>query len=70
MTKKDTRLTLRISSEVKGQLEDIAAKEGRSAAQITEAFIRLGIRQYELKGSTPLKPFLASDNRSTNPTRS
>jgi len=61
MSNKDTRLNLRISSDLKNQVEEIAAKEGRSAAQITEAFIKLGIHQYENKGSAVLQQWIARD---------
>ncbi len=57
--KKDTRLTFRIRSDVKNELESIASKEGRSVAQICEAFLRAGAEGYKKKGSKFLQKFLA-----------
>jgi hypothetical protein len=42
MTAKDTRVTFRVSSDLKKKLESVAASEGRSVAQICEAFLRSG----------------------------
>ena len=64
MGTKDTKLTLRLSSDLKNRVEEIAAKEGRSAAQITEVFIKLGIHQYEAKGSAVLQQWIARDKPS------
>jgi predicted transcriptional regulator len=63
MSTKNTRLTVRLSSELKNRVEEIAAKEGRSAAQITEVFIKLGIHQYENKGSAVLQQWISRDKR-------
>jgi predicted DNA binding CopG/RHH family protein len=63
MSNKDTRLNLRISSDLKNRVEEIAAREGRSAAQITEVFIKLGIHQYENKGSAVLQQWISRDKR-------
>ena len=56
--KKDKRLTFRIRSDVKNELESIASKEGRSVAQICEAFLRAGFKGYKKKGSKFLQNFL------------
>ena len=48
---KDTRLTFRVRSLVKKELEAIAAREGRSVAQICEAFLAVGTEGYKKKGS-------------------
>ena len=64
MSNKDSRLNLRISSDLKNRVEEIAAKEGRSAAQITEVFIKLGINQYEKKGTAVLQQWIARDKPS------
>lgn len=47
---KDTRFTFRISSELKKDLEAIAAREGRSVAQICDAFLKVGSETYMKKG--------------------
>jgi len=44
--KKDTQFTLRIPAHLKRDLQDIAKLEGRSAAQICEAFLRAGSEAY------------------------
>lgn len=49
--KKDTRLTFRVSSALKSDLEAIAAREGRSVAQVCEAFLTAGSDTYRKKGS-------------------
>jgi predicted DNA binding CopG/RHH family protein len=59
LMKKDTRFTLRIQSELKKELEIIAAREGRSVAQICEAFLKAGSENYKKKGSAFLQRFLA-----------
>jgi hypothetical protein len=56
--KKDTRFTLRIRSDLKKELETIAAREGRSVAQVCEAFLKAGSESYKKKGSDFLKRFL------------
>ena len=43
--KKDTRLTFRVNSDLKREVESIAAREGRSVARICEAFIMARIRR-------------------------
>ena len=57
--KKDTRFTLRIRSDLKKELETIAAREGRSVAQVCEAFLNAGSETYKKKGSGFLQRFLA-----------
>jgi hypothetical protein len=57
--KKDTRLTFRVHSTVKKDLEGIAAREGRSVAQICDAFLKAGSDAYKKKGSKYLQRFLS-----------
>jgi hypothetical protein len=57
--KKDTRFTLRIRSDLKKELETIAAREGRSVAQICEVFLKAGSESYRKKGAGFLQRFLA-----------
>jgi predicted transcriptional regulator len=59
MTAKDTRLTFRVASDLKKQLESIAAAEGRSVAQICEAFLRGGVAGYDKAGTRYVRQFLA-----------
>jgi antitoxin component of RelBE/YafQ-DinJ toxin-antitoxin module len=55
---KDTRLTLRVDSVLKNELEAIAAREGRSVAQVTEAFLRQGLKTYKQKGSKSIQDYI------------
>jgi hypothetical protein len=57
--KKDLRFTFRISSDLKKELETIAAREGRSVAQICDAFLKAGAETYRKKGSKHLQRFLS-----------
>jgi predicted transcriptional regulator len=51
MTAKDSRLTLRIRSELKKELENLASKESRSVAQVCEAFLQAGLIAYRREGT-------------------
>jgi hypothetical protein len=55
--KKDTRLTFRVSSDVKRNIEAIAVSEGRSAGQICEAFLKAGSETYKKRGTKFLQRF-------------
>ena len=57
--RKDTRLTFRVHSNLKKLLETIAAQEGRSVAQICDAFLRAGSETYRKKGPKYLQRFLS-----------
>jgi len=57
--KKDTRLTFRVESRLKEALQTVAAKEGRSVAQICEAFLKAGVDEFERRGSDHLRRYLA-----------
>ena len=59
MSPKDTRLTFRASSDLKKQLEVIAASEGRSVAQICDAFLQAGLVAYGKEGAKYIRRFLA-----------
>jgi hypothetical protein len=59
--KKDTQLTFRIRSDLKKELESIAAREGRSVAQVCEAFLKAGSESYKKKGSGFVQRLLAED---------
>jgi hypothetical protein len=61
--KKDSQFTLRIPSNLKIQLEEIASSEGRSTAQICEAFLRAGTDNYKKKGSKFIKGFIAQQKK-------
>ncbi len=61
--RKDTRLTFRVQSELKKTLETIAAREGRSVAQICEAFLKGGSETYRKKGPQSLQRFLSRQKR-------
>ena len=60
MKAKDTRLTLRIHSQLKNQLEAVADKEKRSVAQVCEAFLEAGLSTYKREGAKFIQRFLSS----------
>jgi hypothetical protein len=53
--KKDTRLTFRVNSNLKTEVERIAAREDLSVARICEAFLLAGSDQYKKQGSLLLQ---------------
>jgi hypothetical protein len=59
MTLKDTRLTLRVRGALKKQLEDVASSEGRSVAQICEAFLVAGLAVYQKEGTKYVRRLLS-----------
>ena len=61
--KKDTQFTFRMPSNLKRYLEAIAASEGRSVAQICEAFLRAGAAMYKKKGPQYLHRFLSRQKK-------
>lgn len=56
--KKDTRLTFRVNSSLKRDVEAIAAREGQSVARICEAFLLVGSDAYKKKGTKLLERML------------
>ena len=56
--KKDTRLTFRVSSNLKREVETIAAREEQSVARICEAFLLAGSEVYKKRGTKFLQRFL------------
>lgn len=56
--KKDAQFTLRIPTHLRRELQDIANNEGRSMAQICEAFLKAGSETYKKQGSKLLQRFL------------
>lgn len=56
--KKDSRLTFRVRSNLKKDLEEIAASEGESVARICEAFLAAGKEVYTKQGSKFLQRYL------------
>ncbi len=61
--KKDTRLSFRVRSDLKNNLESIAAREGRSVAQICEAFLKAGSETYKKSGPKYLQRFLSRQKK-------
>jgi hypothetical protein len=47
---KDSRLSFRVRSNLKKTLESIAENEGRSVAQVCEAFLTAGCESYKEEG--------------------
>jgi hypothetical protein len=61
--KKDTRLSFRVRSDLKNSLEAIAAREGRSVAQVCEAFLKAGSETYKKRGPKYLQRFLSRQKK-------
>jgi predicted transcriptional regulator len=59
MTAKDTRVTFRVHSELKKELEALASRESRSVAQICEAFLQAGLSAYKREGTKYIHRFLS-----------
>jgi predicted transcriptional regulator len=53
--KKDTRLTFRVRSDLKRELETIATRECQSVARICEAFLLAGSDAYKKEGTKLLQ---------------
>lgn len=64
--KKDTQFTFRIPADLKKELQIIAAHEGRSVAQICEAFLRSGSEGYRKEGAKLLQRFLAQRKQTSS----
>lgn len=64
--KKDTRLTFRVTSSLKKDVEAIATREGQSVARICEAFLLAGSDTYKRQGAKFLQRMLG--RLSTKPT--
>jgi hypothetical protein len=56
--RKDSRLTFRVGSDLKKEIETIANQEGRSIAQICDAFLRAASELYKKEGSKFLRRFI------------
>ena len=56
--KKNTQFTFRITADLKKELQDIAEDEGRSMAQICEAFLLAGSEGYKKDRAKFLQRFL------------
>jgi len=61
--RKDARLTFRVRSALKKSLEKIAAQEGRSVAQVCEAFLSAGATLYHEKGPRVMLRYFSSKDR-------
>jgi hypothetical protein len=61
--KKDLRFTFRIQSDLKKELEAIAAREGRSVAQICDAFLKAGSAAYKEHGSKYLQRYFSRQRK-------
>jgi predicted transcriptional regulator len=57
---KETRLTFRVRSELKENLETIAAREARSVAQVCEAILHDGVLTYQKQGSRYLQRVISN----------
>ena len=56
--KKDARLTFRVNSDLKREVEAVAVREEQSVARICEAFLLLGADAYKKRGSKLLQRLL------------
>ena len=63
--KKDTQFTFRMPADLKKDLQDVAAHEGRSMAQICDAFLRAGSESYKKEGPKFLRRFLGRQKSSS-----
>jgi hypothetical protein len=61
--KKDTQFTFRMPTDLKKELEAIAARECRSMAQICEAFLKAGSESYKKEGAKILQRFLTQQGK-------
>jgi len=61
--RKDTRLTFRVHSSLKKDLEAIADREGRSVAQVCDAFLKASSEIYIKKGPKFLQRFLSRQQK-------
>jgi hypothetical protein len=64
---KETRLTFRVRSELKKSIEAIAAKEGRSVAQVCEVILQGGVVTYQKEGSKYLQGLVVGQKIKGNP---
>jgi hypothetical protein len=60
---KDSRLTFRVATSLKKKIEELAAREGRSTAQICEAFLRSGLEHYQREGNKAFQKFFGLAGR-------
>jgi hypothetical protein len=63
--KKDSQFTFRIPSDLKLRLEEIAASEGRSVAQVCVVLLQEGIESYKKKGPTLLRRLFSSQTKNS-----
>ena len=61
--RKDTRLTFRVHSSLKKNIEAIASREGRSVAQICDAFLKVGSEIYIKQGPKFLQRLLSRQKK-------
>jgi len=61
--RKDTRLTFRVHSSLKKDLEAIADREGRSVAQVCDAFLKASSEIYMKKGPKFLQRYLSRQKK-------
>ena len=61
--RKDTRLSFRVRSDLKKKLEAIASTEGRSVAQVCEAFLSAGANSYKSEGAVFLQRLITRSRR-------
>ena len=67
VVRKDTRLTFRVRSGLKQQLEVIAEGEDQSVARICEAFLAAGIDSYKKKGKAVLERYIGKLSTKQDP---
>jgi hypothetical protein len=62
-------LGLRVTPELKKQIEEISAREERSMSQICEMLLRAGVESYERSGSKGLRRSPTGAQRERDPKR-
>jgi hypothetical protein len=56
--RKDTRLTFRVRSDLRREVEAVAAREGQSVTRVCEAFLLAGSDTYKKQGTKFLQRLL------------
>jgi hypothetical protein len=60
---KESRISFRARSELKAELQAIAAREKRSVAQICELLLSDAVRNYEKQGPKYIQQLLMKDRK-------
>lgn len=64
--RKDTALSFRVPRRLKAELQKVALTEGRSLAQVCEAFLGGGLEIYKEEGSRSLQRLLSRPKKESS----